>query len=77
MRSPSPTMIATLSRTSGRMSATRVPSARMICTACQPPAIEAITWRTRGSRPRAYSSISASSLALAARSTVPSGLRSV
>ena len=37
MRSPSPTTIATPRRTKGRMSATRRPSARMICTACQTP----------------------------------------
>ena len=47
MRSPSPTTMLTLSRTSGLMSPTRVPSGRMICTACQTPASEAITWRTR------------------------------
>ena len=53
MRSPSPTTTATLSRTSGRMSATRLPSARMICTACHTPESDAMTWRTRGSRLRA------------------------
>ena len=53
MRSPSPTTIATLSRTSGRISATRRPSGRMICTACQTPLSEAMTCFTRGSRLRA------------------------
>ena len=37
MRPPSPTTMLTLSRTSGRMSATRRPSGRMICTACHTP----------------------------------------
>ena len=42
-----------LSRTSGRMSAARRPSARMIWIACHSPVIEADTWETRTSSPRA------------------------
>ena len=44
------TTTETLSRTSGRRSATRAPSGRRICTACHSPKIEAITCTTRGSR---------------------------
>ena len=44
-----PATTDTLTRTSGRMSATRWLSARRICTACHRPEIEAMTWRTRGS----------------------------
>jgi hypothetical protein len=35
------------------MSPTRTPSGRMMVTACQTPAIEAETWRTRASFARA------------------------
>ena len=74
---PSSTITVMLSRVSGRTSPTVQPEGVAIMTTTSSLPRVAMTWRTRGSRPRASASIRPSSLSLRSRSAEVGGSASV